>query len=116
MAAPMSDLLQDLMRMAGPAAAELFARLEEDLLTARSGLGRAGLGDLVALRDHSHVLMALAGTAGEAELHDAALRLNQMAQAAQPDLEMLQALVGQIDSRIGALVARVQQMAGELSS
>ena len=116
MVAPVMDALQDLVRMAGPAAAELFARLEADLQTTRSGLGRAALGDLVGLRDHSHVLMALAGTAGEADLQNAALRLNQMAHAAQPDLTMLQALVGQMDSRIAALVGRVQHIAGELSA
>ena len=42
MVAPVSDPLQELVRMAGPAAAaELFARFDEDLQTTRSGLGRA---------------------------------------------------------------------------
>jgi hypothetical protein len=79
MAASVSDPLKDLARIAGLInAAELFARLDEDLQAARTGLIRAAaLGDLAALRDHSHVLVALAGTAGEAELHDLAIRLNQ---------------------------------------
>ena len=116
MAAPVSDPLQDLVRMAGPAAAaELFARFDEDLQTTRSGLGCAGLGDLAALRGHSHVLMALAGTAGEAELQDKAQRLNGLARAAGPDLTALRALLGEIDSRIAPLIGRVQRIAGELS-
>ena len=117
MVAPVSDPLQDLVRMVGPAAAaELFARFDEDLQTTRSGLGRAAAsGDLAALRDHSHVLMALAGTAGEAELQDNAQRLNGLARAAGPDLTALKALLGEIDSRIAPLIGRVQRIAGELS-
>lgn len=117
MVAPVSDPLQDLVRMAGPAAAaELFARFDEDLQTTRSGLGRAAAsGDLAALRGHSHVLMALAGTAGEAELQDKAQRLNGLARTAGPDLTALKALLGEIDSRIAPLIGRVQRIAGELS-
>lgn len=119
MAAPVSDPLHDLARMAGPAnAAELFARLEEDLQTAHSGLIRAmALGDLAALRGHSHVLVALAGTAGEAELHDLAIRLNQWAHEARADLPLasnaLQGLVALIDRAVTRLIDRVRQMARE---
>jgi hypothetical protein len=117
MHAPVSDPLQDLVRMAGAAAAaELFARFDEDLQITRSGLGRAAAsGDLASLRGHSHVLMALAGTAGEAELQDRAHRLNGLARAARPDLTALKALLGEIDSRIAPLIGRVQRIAGELS-
>jgi hypothetical protein len=115
MVAPVSDPLQDLVGMGGPASAELVARFDEDLPSARSGLLRAAdMGDLATLHGHSHVLMALAGTAGEAELHDLALRVNQLAHEARPDLPALQALVGRIDSRIGRLIDQVRHIAGEL--
>jgi hypothetical protein len=121
MADPVSDPLQDLARMAGPAnAAELFARLEEDLQTAHSGLIRAvALGDLAALRGHSHVLVALAGTAREAELHGLAIRLNQWAHEARADLPLatdpLQGLLAPMDRAVTRLIGRVQEMARELS-
>ena len=103
--------------MAGPAAAaELFARFDEDLQMTRSGLGRAASScDMAAFRCHSHVLKALAGTAGEAELQDRAQRLNGLARAAGPELTALKALLGEIDSRIAPLIGRVQRIAGELS-
>jgi hypothetical protein len=120
MAASVSDPLKDLARLVGLInAAELFARLDEDLQAARTGLIRAAaLGDLAALRDHSHVLVALAGTAGEAELHDLAIRLNQWAHETRTDLplasDLLQGLVAPIDRAVIRLIDRVQEMAREL--
>ncbi len=80
---PRQDLtpLLRLAKIAGPAAAaELFARLQEDLATAQDGLARAvTLRDLQGLRAHSHVLVALAGTVGADALHRDAIRLNGLA-------------------------------------
>lgn len=89
---PLHDLtpLLRLADIAGPtAAAELFARLQEDLVTAQTGLiAAAATRDLHGLRNHSHVAIALAGTVGAYGLHRDAVRLNSLANdpGANPDV------------------------------
>ncbi len=90
--APPAPQIQDLSalhrlaQIAGPeAAAELFDRLEEDLTRAKVGLALgAADGDLAAIRNHSHVLIALAGTVGATGLHEDAVALNGLAHGNQP--------------------------------
>lgn len=106
--------LRRLAEIAGPEAAqELFARLGEDLARARAGLAQAAAkGGLAALRQHSHVLIALAGTAGETALHEAAADLNAMAHAGGP-IERLTALAARMDAGIGELIRTVQTIAAQ---
>lgn len=82
-AAQLHDLtpLLRLADIAGPtAAAELFARLQEDLSTAQTGLNDAAAArDMLGLRNHSHVVIALAGTVGADALHRDAVYLNSLA-------------------------------------
>lgn len=111
---PETAALNRLRQLAGPeAAAELFEKLQEDLESARSGLAKAAdLGDLAAIRRHSHVLIALAGTAGALDLHDAAVTLNTMAQDSLP-LERTLALLRKMDSAILNLVGVVRALASQ---
>lgn len=104
--------LQKLARIAGPEAAqELFARLGEDLATARKGLAEAAAAaNIAALRQHSHVLIALAGTAGASALHEAAADLNSLAHAGAPP-ERLSALAARMDAGIAQLIGDVARIA-----
>ena len=101
-----------LRQIAGPeAATELFDRLQEDLATARGGLARAAATrDLDGIRAHSHVLIALAGTAGAMGLHEDAVMLNCMAHDQEP-AERVIALAERLDGAIGALLDTVRQVA-----
>lgn len=112
--APMAEpfpALRRLAEIAGPAAAEeLFLRLGEDLERVRAGLARATKdGDANAIRQHSHVLIALAGTAGATVLHDDAVRLNGLAHAGGAP-ERLMALAAALDGGIGSLLGAVHDM------
>jgi len=111
------SVLQRLSQIAGPeASAELFQRMEEDLLSARDGLAKASVaGDLAAIRAHSHVIIALAGTAGAAALHDDAVTLNGMAHANAPT-ERIIALAKRLDGTIFRLAQAVRGMAAEPKS
>lgn len=104
--------LSHLRQLAGPEAAkELFDRLHEDLATIRAGLSRAAATrELDEIRAHSHVLIALAGTAGAMALHEAAVMLNGMAQDHEPP-ERIIALAERLDGAIGALQGTVRQVA-----
>lgn len=109
--------LQRLARMAGPeAAAELFDKLREDLACVRAGLAQAaGAKDLPGIRKHSHVLIALAGTAGAGDLHDDAVRLNGLAHS-ETAIERTTALAARLDGAIDDLLRAVRDMAPQASS
>lgn len=106
--------LRRLADIAGPdAAAELFLRLAEDLERARVGLVQAAQdGDTAALRQHSHVLIALAGTAGATALHDDAVLLNGLAHSGGA-AERLKALAVAMNDGISDLLSAVQALAPE---
>lgn len=114
-AAPRQDsyqALQKLQQIAGPVAAkELFARMEEDLQTAKAGLSAAvAAGDLGAIRAHSHVIIALAGTAGDSALHEDAVVLNGMANDQHP-AERVVALARRLERPIEGLIDTVRGFA-----
>lgn len=100
--------LKRLAQLAGPeAATELFQRLEEDLLTARGGLAAAAkAGSYSQIRAHSHVIIALAGTAGAMGLHDDAVTLNGMAHDNLP-IERVIALAQVLDKGLESLLNSV---------
>lgn len=104
--------LRRLRAIAGKEAAlELFARLEEDLIAAQTGLQTAATaGDLQGIRSHSHVIIALAGTAGAMRLHDEAVALNGLAHAKAPS-ERLVPLALALDHGLAQLVATVRHEA-----
>ena len=70
-----------LLAMAGPSAAPgIVLAFLDDLRSTEIGLGPAWDGpDCAALRLHSHVLIALAGTVGDTDLQAIAQRLNMFA-------------------------------------
>lgn len=111
---PSLDLaaLRRLRQIAGPAAAaELFQRLTEDLADARSGLAQAAArADTAALRAHSHVIIALAGTAGAQWLHERAITLNARTHDDSP-VAALQAMAAELDRGIDQLLQAVRQEA-----
>lgn len=111
------DALHRLQQIAGPVAArELFQRLDEDLTHAASGLATAAAsGDLGAIRGHSHVIIALAGTAGDTALHDDAVRLSQLAQGQHP-AERVVALATRLDQPLWQLIDRVRRFASAQSA
>jgi hypothetical protein len=104
--------LRRLTEIAGPlAAAELLARLDEDLEQTRQGLCQAAAKiDMDGIRQHSHVLIALAGTAGAIALHDDAVRLNRFVHGAAPQDRIL-ALAISLEGAIQDLRSAVQSMA-----
>lgn len=104
--------LRRLRAIAGhDAAIELFARLEEDLTCAQAGLKQAAMdGNLAGVRAHSHVIIALAGTAGATRLHDEAVALNGLAHNSASS-EYLTALALALDLGLAQLVATVRQEA-----
>jgi CheY-like chemotaxis protein len=104
--------LRRLRHIAGKEAAqELFARLEEDLIAAQTGLQTAvRSGDLQGIRAHSHVIIALAGTAGANHLHEEAVTLNGLAHANAP-AERLGALALALDDGLAQLVTTVRHEA-----
>jgi two-component system, OmpR family, aerobic respiration control sensor histidine kinase ArcB len=75
--------LHRLLQLAGKRdAPTLIAALLTDLKTTQTGLDVAWNGpDFAALRTHSHVLIALAGTIGDTDLQALAQRLNETAHA-----------------------------------
>lgn len=108
--------LQRLVQLAGPdAAPDLLQRLQEDLSAAGRGLSVAATGDdLPAIRAHSHVVIALAGTAGCTALHEKAVALNGMAHDRQP-MDRIAALALGLEADIVGLVDRVGRLARQLT-
>lgn len=108
--------LRRLSQIAGPlASAELFDRMQEDLADARFGLAHASAtADIAAIRSHSHVIIALAGTAGAGSLHDDAVTLNGMTHSGDPN-ERIIALAERLDAAIGHLIEAVRDVADEVA-
>jgi len=104
--------LSKLTEIAGPlAAAELLARLDEDLEQTWKGLLQAASTlSMDGIRQHSHVLIALAGTAGAMMLHDDAVRLNRFVHDAEPH-DRIVALATSLEQAIQDLRLAVQSMA-----
>lgn len=104
--------LRKLTEIAGPlAAAELLARLDEDLEQTWHGLCQAAAKlNMDGIRQHSHVLIALAGTAGAIGLHDDAVRLNRFVHSAEPH-DRIVALANSLEQPIQDLRLAVQSMA-----
>lgn len=75
-----------LIKLAGPSAAhDLLAQLDRDLATVEQGMTTAlSVGGTKAVRQHTHVLIALAGSVGATELYELALSLNTVAHRPDP--------------------------------
>lgn len=99
------DCLNGLLKMMGPQANDLLLHAIGDLESVRDGLDTAAADNWPQLRQHSHVLVALAGTLGERRLQALAEALNRDAHA-QLATDMseigrrLLALTGYLHSRI----------------
>jgi hypothetical protein len=93
-----------LLDLAGPdIARELVYRFKEDLSTVQAQIATAlPKADLAALRAASHVLIALAGTAGAHKLQADALAFNELAHG--PNLAALRDATGPILGQISALI------------
>jgi len=100
------DRFDNLMAMAGPDhAAELLDRLHEDLSRAERGLLAASHGlDWQGVRAQTHVLMALAGTAGASHLQYLAEEMNTLAHTAPPDRGTFLTLLPQLLEALDALI------------
>lgn len=82
-----ADQFANLLKMAGPqGAAKILTHIHLDLLRTEADLIAASHGpNWSALRAHSHVLVALAGTAGAEGLSQQAQALNELAHQTRPD-------------------------------
>lgn len=97
------DCLDALLRMMGPQAPELLSHAISDLGAVRSGLDGAGPDDWQRLRQHSHVLVALAGTLGERRLQALAEMLNRNVHAGHiTDLTEIHARLGALTDYLAA--------------
>lgn len=108
------EALSRLLALAGPCdAPELMRRLIADVQGVAVGM-TAGLAahDRHAMRKHSHVLLAIAGTIGAQQIYDLAKLLNQCAK----DDDCIAAEPHAIDLmlRLEVLVARLQSMSGAM--
>ncbi|MFC3181043.1 response regulator [Cypionkella sinensis] len=102
---------QDLLDMAGPKmAAELLDHLQKDLRAAERGLLAAAQGpDWLEVRRQTHVMIALAGTAGANLLHQLAQSMNALAHQPVPDAEALQRLLPQTLEQLDMLIHFIDQ-------
>lgn len=102
---------QQLLEMAGPQiAAELLDRLQNDLRAAERGLLAASHGpDWAAVRRQSHVVIALAGTAGASFLHQLAQALNDLAHQPLPDRGTFHTLLPQALEQLDMLIHFIDQ-------
>ncbi|MES2667328.1 MAG: hypothetical protein V4712_14615 [Pseudomonadota bacterium] len=85
---PDDQIFRRLMHLAGPVAgAELLDRLAEDLQAVQTGLTHAAAApaDWLAIRAHSHVLVALAGAVGATPLQTLAEDMNRLAHLQRGD-------------------------------
>lgn len=89
--APAQDIVDrrtfdGLIRLAGPSVApDLLSQLDRDLGAVEIGLSAAlAEHDIKAIRQHTHVLIALAGSVGAVELHAMAVAVNSAAHLPQP--------------------------------
>ncbi|MDB5659122.1 MAG: hypothetical protein JWS10_1737 [Cypionkella sp.] len=102
---------EQLLKMAGPQVAnELLHHLHEDLRAAERGLLAASHGpDWPAVRRQSHVMIALAGTAGATALHQLAKVINDLAHQATPDRGTFRTLLPQALEQLDMLIHFVSQ-------
>ncbi|OZA09034.1 MAG: hypothetical protein B7Y02_12130 [Rhodobacterales bacterium 17-64-5] len=103
-----------LLGLAGPTdAPELMRRLRADVQTVAAGM-KAGLAraDRAAMRKHSHVLLAIAGTIGAPRIQALATQLNQCAKDAACVDAQPQAV--ELMHRLDGLIHRLQSMTVEL--
>ncbi|MDZ4094802.1 MAG: hypothetical protein U1D35_07820 [Paracoccaceae bacterium] len=108
--------IRRLISLVGPdQALELLHRLNADLLRVQAGLTRGFVGpDWPALRTHSHVLAALAGTVGAQPLHDMSMALNQRAH--NRDLPGLPDLQDAMMPQLAGLIAFVGQHRDQITA
>jgi HPt (histidine-containing phosphotransfer) domain-containing protein len=102
---------QDLLDMAGPKmAAELLDHLQKDLRTAERGLlAAAQAPDWLEVRRQTHVMIALAGTAGATALHQLAQAINDLAHQSVPDADNLHRLLPQALEQLDMLIHFIDQ-------
>lgn len=100
------DRFSHLLAMAGPdLATELLDRLQEDLLRAERGVLAASHGlDWQGVRAQTHVLMALAGTAGALQLQYLAEEMNALAHTNTPDRGTFLTLLPQLLEALDTLI------------
>ena len=102
--------LHRLLHLAGPAGADLLlATLIDDIKSTQTGLERAWSGpDYTQLRSHSHVLIALAGTVGDSDLHTNAQVLN--AASHDQNKDQIAAMDQIITAQTATLIDRLTQL------
>ena len=102
---------QELLQMAGPKmAAELLDHLQKDLRAAERGLLAASHGpDWLGVRRQTHVMIALAGTAGASFLHQLALAINTLAHQPVPDRGTFHTLLPQALEQLDMLIHFIDQ-------
>ena len=106
---------QELLQMAGPQmAAELLDHLQKDLRAAERGLLSAAHGpDWLEVRRQTHVMIALAGTAGASLLHQLAQALNHLANQSLPDRGTFHTLLPQALEQLDMLIHFIDQKISE---
>jgi HPt (histidine-containing phosphotransfer) domain-containing protein len=105
--------LRELLALAGPTdGPELMCRLIADINGVVAGMtaGLAAL-DHAAMRWHSHVLLAIAGTIGAAQVSVLAKRLNEHAKA--DDAVSTRQCATRLMADLDGLLGQLQQMSGE---
>jgi hypothetical protein len=107
--------LQRLLDLVGPDQAPiLLAQLRLDLAGCADSIARAVPGpDWETLREASHVLISLAGSAGAMRLHENAQALNAAAHAAHP--AALVGLLPQLRADLDTLIALVEAAPAQAS-
>ena len=102
--------LHRLLHLAGPTgAAQLLAALIDDIKSTQTGLERAWSGpDYTLLRGHSHVLIALAGTVGDSDLHANAQTLN--AASHDQNKDQIAAMTDVIMAQTASLIDHLMQL------
>lgn len=100
-----------LLTMAGPAvAAELISRLLADLQASeRALLAASHAPNWLAVQAQTHILIALAGTAGAPMLHHLAQNVNDLAHQPAPDLNTFRTLLPQMLESLDILIQFICQ-------
>jgi HPt (histidine-containing phosphotransfer) domain-containing protein len=103
-----ADRFQRLLALVGPAMApDLLRQLEADLSACATAIARGNdSGDWTALREASHVLISLSGSAGAMALHGMAEGLNAAAHA--QDGAALARMIPALAADLEALIALVR--------
>ena len=106
--------LSRLLAMAGPMdAKELMRRLISDISGVKAGMAESLLaGDRVAVRRHSHVLLAIAGTIGAGRVYELARVINLCAK--DEDCTLARPHAAEILVGLDGLVQHLRVMAAEL--